>query len=173
ETASVAFTRATASAGLQLGGDYIFTPTTARQAADTRRLLETDRTRLGAPLSPRVWVAFFRGRTPGRTEVYYRSAPDTAGVALWDERGVAAALAAARGRRSPHTPRSMASRRTSAAWPAMWRATVSPRCGRSSPACSARVIPSSLSSRGRGRRRTSHSSDSCSTRGDCPRGATA
>src|SRR5437016_2298008 len=90
ETASVAFTRATASAGLQLGGDYIFTPTTARQAADTRRLLETDRTRLGAPLSPRVWVAFFRGRTPGRTEVYYRSAPDTAGVALWDERGVAA-----------------------------------------------------------------------------------
>src|SRR5204862_467592 len=75
ETASVAFTRATASAGLQLGGDYIFTPTTARQAADTRRLLETDRTRLGAPLSPRVWVAFFRGRTPGRTEVYYRRAP--------------------------------------------------------------------------------------------------
>ena len=97
ETASVAFTRATASAGLQLGGDYIFTPTTARQAADTRRLLETDRTRLGAPLSPRVWVAFFRGRTPGRTEVYYRSAPDTAGVALWDERGVAAALAAGPG----------------------------------------------------------------------------
>src|SRR5204863_242228 len=85
------------SAGLQLGGDYIFTPTTARQAADTRRLLETDRTRLGAPLSPRVWVAFFRGRTPGRTEVYYRSAPDTAGVALWDERGVAAALAAGPG----------------------------------------------------------------------------
>jgi len=97
ETASVAFTRATASAGLQLGGDYIFTPTTARQAADTRRLLETDRTRLGAPLSPRVWVGFFRGRTPGRTEVYYRSAPDTAGVALWDERGVAAALAAGPG----------------------------------------------------------------------------
>jgi hypothetical protein len=93
EDASVAFTRATASAGLQLGGDYIFTPTTARQVADTRRLLETERTTLGASLRPRVWVAFFRGRTPGRTAVYYRSAPDTAGVALWDERGVAAALA--------------------------------------------------------------------------------
>ena len=91
--ASVAFTRATASAGLQLGGDYIFTPTTARQVADTRRLLETDRTTLAASLRPRMWAAFFRGRTPGRTAVYYRSAPDTAGVALWDERGVAAALA--------------------------------------------------------------------------------
>jgi hypothetical protein len=89
--ASVAFTRATASAGLQLGGDYIFTPTTARQVADTRRLLETDRTTLGASLRPRVWVAFFRGGTPGRTAVYYRSAPDTAGVALWDERGAALA----------------------------------------------------------------------------------
>ncbi len=94
---AIAFTRATASAGLQLGGDYIFTPTTERQMSDTRRLLETDRTTLRAPLAPRVWAAFFRGRTPGRTEVYYRSAPDTAGLALWDERGVAAALASGPG----------------------------------------------------------------------------
>src|SRR2546427_9031676 len=65
--------------------------------SDTRRLLESDRTTLGAPLAARVWAAFFRGRTPGRTEVYYRSAPDTAGLALWDERGVAAALASGPG----------------------------------------------------------------------------
>ncbi|HEU5260356.1 MAG TPA: GWxTD domain-containing protein [Gemmatimonadales bacterium] len=90
--ASVAFTRATASAGLQLGGDYIFTPTTRRQLQDTRRLLTTDRTTLPAPLAARVWTAFFRGRTPGRTDVYYRSAHDAAGLALWDESGVAAAL---------------------------------------------------------------------------------
>ena len=94
---AITFTRATASAGLQLGGDYIFTPTTERQMSDTRRLLESDRTTLGAPLAARVWAAFFRGRTPGRTEVYYRSAPDTAGLALWDERGVAAALASGPG----------------------------------------------------------------------------
>src|SRR5205814_8084989 len=68
-----------------------------RQGTDARRRLDRDRTRLGAPLNPRLWVAFFRGRTPGRTEVYYRSAPAPAGVALWDERGVAAALAAGPG----------------------------------------------------------------------------
>ena len=93
----ITFTRASASAGLQLGGDYIFTPTSKRQMSDTRRLLETDRTTLRAPLAARVWAAFFRGRTPGRTEVYYRSATDTAGLALWDERGVAVALASGPG----------------------------------------------------------------------------
>lgn len=91
--ASVAFTRATASAGLQLGGDYIFTPTTRRQMEDTRRLLATDRTTLPAPRAARVWAAFFRGRSPGRTDVYYRTSSETAGLALWDEGGVAAALA--------------------------------------------------------------------------------
>jgi hypothetical protein len=91
--ASVAFTRATASAGLQIGGDYIFTPMTRRQLQQTRRLLHSDRTTLPAPLAPRVWSAFFRGRTPGRTDVYYRCAPDMAALTLWDELGVAAALA--------------------------------------------------------------------------------
>ncbi len=91
--ASVGFTRATASAGLQLGGDYIFTPATGRQVRDTRHLLHTDRTTLAAPLTVRAWGAFFRGRTPGRTDLYYRSTPDTAALALWDELGVAAALA--------------------------------------------------------------------------------
>jgi hypothetical protein len=90
---SVAFTRATTSGGVELGGDYILTPATARQLRDTRRLLETDRTTLPAPLGVHVWAAFFRGKTPGRTDVYYRTTPDTAGLALWDERGVAAALA--------------------------------------------------------------------------------
>ena len=71
------------------GGGMVLFPITRRQAESARVLLATDGTSLPDPLEARVWGAYFKDRDPGLTDVYYRSAPDTAGVALFDREGTA------------------------------------------------------------------------------------
>ena len=69
------------------GAGMVIFPVTRRQFESARVLLATDNTSIPAPLDARVWTAFFKDPDPGLTDVYYRSAPDTAGVALVNAAG--------------------------------------------------------------------------------------
>ena len=66
------------------GGDTRTLPFTARQLEGQRRLLETDRTTLPAPLEAGGWSAFFKSADPGNTDFYVRTDPERAAVVLWD-----------------------------------------------------------------------------------------
>ena len=69
-------------------GDYIVAPPMDRhQARQVRTLLTTDRSSLAATLMARGWSAFFRSETPGFTDFYVRTQPETAAVVLWDTKG--------------------------------------------------------------------------------------
>lgn len=75
------------------GLDRFFRPVSNAQVASIRLLLSTDRTTLPAPLELRVWGAAFRSAEAGLTDLYYRTGPGAAAVALWDEQGATAARA--------------------------------------------------------------------------------
>lgn len=78
-------------------GDFAFFPVTRRQARDTRVALRTDRTALPAPLEARAWIAFFKNAESGLTDAYFKSAPETAAVVLWDGTGAEAVRASGTG----------------------------------------------------------------------------
>ncbi len=85
---SIGFRRASGGAHPSLaGGDFIFLPTNRRQMRSTALALRTDQTAVPAPLKARGWSAFFKSAEPGRTDLYFQSAPDTAAVVLWDMTG--------------------------------------------------------------------------------------
>ncbi|HXH63311.1 MAG TPA: GWxTD domain-containing protein [Gemmatimonadales bacterium] len=66
-------------------GDLIVAPPrSARDARQVREILSTDATTLPATLHARAWVAFFKSTLLGNTDVYLRSAPETAAVVLRD-----------------------------------------------------------------------------------------
>ena len=68
------------------GGEF-FAPVSLGQVRSVRTLLGTDRTALPAPLVARGWSAFFKSGDLGRTDAYFRAAPDTAAIVLWDAQG--------------------------------------------------------------------------------------
>ncbi|HXJ31033.1 MAG TPA: GWxTD domain-containing protein [Gemmatimonadales bacterium] len=69
-------------------GDFIVAPPrSARAARQLLALLTTDGTSLPATLTARGWSAFFQGAEPGSTDLYVRTAPDSAAVVLWDTTG--------------------------------------------------------------------------------------
>ncbi|MBI1966563.1 MAG: tetratricopeptide repeat protein [Gemmatimonadetes bacterium] len=74
------------SIGFHRRGEY-FMPVSRHQVRSLAVLLRTDRTALPAPLQARGWSAFFKSGELWRTDVYFKSAPDTAAVVLWDETG--------------------------------------------------------------------------------------
>lgn len=68
-------------------GDLIVAPPrSAREARQVRELLSSDATTLPATLRARAWVAFFKSPMLGSTDVYFRSAPESAAVVLRDPR---------------------------------------------------------------------------------------
>lgn len=83
---TIGFLRAT---GTHLGvsdpsGDFLFMPITRRQVESARRLLHTEHTSIPAPLSARLWAAFFKDRDSDSSDVYITAIPDTAAAILWD-----------------------------------------------------------------------------------------
>jgi hypothetical protein len=69
-------------------GDFIVAPPrSARAARQLLSLLTTDGTSLPASLTARGWSAFFQSAEPGSTDLYVRTAPDSAAVVLWDTTG--------------------------------------------------------------------------------------
>lgn len=68
-------------------GDYVFMPSSRRQAASTRVALRTDRSTVPAPLAPRIWSAVFRSAELGLSDLYYRTSGDSAAAVLWDTDG--------------------------------------------------------------------------------------
>ncbi len=79
------------------GLDRFFRPVLDAQVASIRLLLSTDRTTLPAPLEVRVWGAAFRSAEAGLTDLYYRTGPGAAAVALWDAQGATVARAGGSG----------------------------------------------------------------------------
>lgn len=67
------------------GGGVVLYPVTSRQFESARSLLATDNTSIPAPLVAGGWSAFFKAGDFGLTDVYFRAAPDTAAVALWED----------------------------------------------------------------------------------------
>jgi hypothetical protein len=88
----------------QPSGDYLFMPVTRRQVTSARQLLRTSRTSIPAPLAARVWVAFFKGGRFGSSDVYFKTAPDTATVVLWDSVGAPRAHATGSGLMAVRVP---------------------------------------------------------------------
>jgi tetratricopeptide (TPR) repeat protein len=82
--------------GFKEGGEY-FGPASSRQVRSIHTLLTTDRTALPAPLVARGWSAFFKSGAPGRTDAYFKAAPGTAAVVLWDAVGNQAVRASSPG----------------------------------------------------------------------------
>ena len=79
-------------------GDLIVAPPrSARDARQVRELLSTDATTLPATLRARGWVAFFKSELAGNTDVYFRSAPESAAVVLRDARDEEAVRASGAG----------------------------------------------------------------------------
>lgn len=69
-------------------GDFIVAPPrSARAARQLLSLLTTDGTSLPATLTARGWSAFFRSADAGSTDLYVRTAPESAAVVLWDTTG--------------------------------------------------------------------------------------
>lgn len=81
---TIGFQRATAGAPGFMGGDFIFRPVSPAQVRSARILLTSDRTAIPAPLDARIWSAVFRHGDTWRTDVYLKTAPDTAAAVLWD-----------------------------------------------------------------------------------------
>lgn len=70
-------------------GDFIVAPPrSARAARQLLSLLTTDGTSLPATLTARAWSAFFRSADAGSTDLYVRTAPESAAVVLWDTTGM-------------------------------------------------------------------------------------
>ena len=85
---TIAFARgSTGFAGGQMGGDFIFFPTSPHQVASARRLLEGDRSTLPAPFGATVFIAYFRSDQLGRTDLMFASTGDSAAAVLWDGAG--------------------------------------------------------------------------------------
>jgi len=85
---TIAFARgSTGFAGGQMGGDFIFFPTSPHQVASARRLLEGDRSTLPAPFGAAVFIAYFRSEQLGRSDLAFRSTGDSAAAVLWDATG--------------------------------------------------------------------------------------
>ena len=85
---TIAFARgSTGFAGGQMGGDFIFFPTSPHQVASARRLLEGDRSTLPAPFGAAVFIAYFRSAERGRTDLVFASTGDSAAAVLWDGTG--------------------------------------------------------------------------------------
>lgn len=82
-TLTIGFKRGTSPGA----GDYVFLPSTRRQAASTRVALRTDRSTVPAPLAPRIWSAVFRSAELGLSDLYYRTSGDSAAAVLWDTAG--------------------------------------------------------------------------------------
>ncbi|MDP3911320.1 MAG: GWxTD domain-containing protein [Gemmatimonadales bacterium] len=72
--------------GFSRGGEF-FKPVTRDQVQTIGRLLQTDRSALPAPLAATAWLAFFRSAHLGLTDVYIRTAGDTAAARVWDAVG--------------------------------------------------------------------------------------
>ncbi len=69
-------------------GDLIVAPPrSGRAARQLLSLLTTDGTSLPASLTAVGWTAFFQSAEPGSTDLYVRTAPDSAAVVLWDTAG--------------------------------------------------------------------------------------
>ncbi|HET9709207.1 MAG TPA: GWxTD domain-containing protein [Gemmatimonadales bacterium] len=69
-------------------GDFIVAPPrSARAARQLLSLLTTDGTSLPATLTARGWSAFFKSAEAGSTDLYVRTAPESAVVVLWDTTG--------------------------------------------------------------------------------------
>ena len=66
------------------GGGVVLYPVTSRQFESAQSLLATDNTSIPAPLVADGWSAFFKAGDFGLTDVYFRAAPETAAVALWE-----------------------------------------------------------------------------------------
>lgn len=81
----------------QPSGDFLFMPVTRHQVRSARQILRTSRTSIPAPLAARMWAAFFKDRDSGRSDVYFKTAPDTGAVALWDGAGAPVARASGPG----------------------------------------------------------------------------
>ena len=85
---TIAFARgSTGFAGGQMGGDFIFFPTSPHQVASARRLLEGDRTTLPAPYGAALFIAYFRSDQLGRLDLAFASSGDSAAAVLWDAMG--------------------------------------------------------------------------------------
>ena len=65
------------------GDAIVEPPTSRRQARQVRTLLTTDRTRIPAPLAARAWSAAFMSDRLDFTDVYFKTRPESAAVALW------------------------------------------------------------------------------------------
>lgn len=94
---TIAFLRAThdipSAEGDIPAGDFLFMPITSHQVESAKHIMTTDRTAIAAPLHARAWSAFFVGEIIGTTDVYFKTAPDTGAMALWDTGGAEAARA--------------------------------------------------------------------------------
>jgi hypothetical protein len=79
-------------------GDFLLTPVNAGQARSARLLMTSDATTLPATLLATGWSAFFMGAEPGTTDLYIRTQPESAALALWErESDVRAAQASGLG----------------------------------------------------------------------------
>ncbi|MGH7537934.1 MAG: GWxTD domain-containing protein [Gemmatimonadales bacterium] len=78
------------------GDDIVAPPASRHQARQVRQLLTTDNTSLPATLLARGWSAFFKSAEPGNTDLYLKTVPESAAVALRDT-AAEAQIAAARG----------------------------------------------------------------------------
>lgn len=70
--------------GMGSGGMVLY-PVSSRQFESAKYLLATDNTSIPAPLVAEGWAAFFKAGDLGLTDVYFRAAPETAAVALWED----------------------------------------------------------------------------------------
>lgn len=71
---------------LRMGsGGMVLYPVTAGQFESAKTLLATDNTSIPAPLVAHGWAAFFKAGDFGLTDVYFRAAPETAAVAIWED----------------------------------------------------------------------------------------
>ena len=66
------------------GGDFILSPISVRQEAGARLLMQTDRTTLPATLKADGWSAFFASDSWRLTDLYVKTAPESAAMVLWD-----------------------------------------------------------------------------------------
>lgn len=79
-------------------GDFLVAPPrSARAARQVLALLTTDGTSLPAKLTARGWRATFKSATIGSTDLYVRTAPESAAVILWDTTGIQVVRAAGAG----------------------------------------------------------------------------
>jgi hypothetical protein len=90
--------------GTQPSGDFLFMPVTRHQVTSAQYIMRTSRTSIPAPLNARLWAAFFRGGRFGSSDVYFKTAPDTGAVVLWDSVGAPRAHATGPGLMAVRVP---------------------------------------------------------------------